>query len=173
VRVRLLAVAVAILLSLAVAPASARAWSLRSLDGRRARVVTEINRVRSEHRLSALRISSPLRRAAAQHVYEMAVLGYFSHSSPNRPSVAARLTSYYTWRGYAAWHVGETLLWSAAPLSARAIVRLWLNSPEHRRVLLDPRFREVGIDATEVSDAGGVFGGRNVLLVAADFGVRS
>jgi hypothetical protein len=39
-------------------------------------------------------------------------------------------------------------------------------------VLLDRRFREIGINAAEVSDAGGVFGGRKVLLVAADFGVR-
>jgi uncharacterized protein YkwD len=172
VGVRLLAVAVAILLSLAVAPASARAWSLRSQDGMRALLVTQINHVRSEHRFNALRSSVALRRAAAQHVYEMAVLGYFSHASPNRSSLAARLAAFYPWRGFRTWNVGETLLWWELPLSADGIVQLWLNSPEHRRQLLDPRFREVGVDAVEVSGAGGVFSGRRVLLVAAEFGVR-
>jgi uncharacterized protein YkwD len=52
------------------------------------------------------------------------------------------------------------------------IVRHWLRSPEHRRQLLDPRFREVGIDAAEIEGAGGIFGGRTVMLVGADFGVR-
>src|SRR5204862_162572 len=89
----------------------------------------------------------------ANHIYEMAVLGYFSHGSPNRASFAARLACYYTWHGYPTWHVGETLLWSEPALSARAIVRLWLHSPEHRRELLDPRFREVGIDTAEETNA--------------------
>ena len=145
---------------------------MRSLSGLGAGIHTEINRVRAERTLPRLRVASPLHRAADQHVYEMAVLGYFGHGSPNRASFAARLAEYYPWRGYPIWHVGETLLWSEPTLSARAIVRLWLHSPEHRRELLDPRFREVGVDAAEVDGAGGVFGGRNVLLVGADFGVH-
>ena len=150
----------------------AGAWRLQSLDRLRIGIRSEINRVRAEHGLQHLRAARPLRRAAAQHVYEMAVLGYFSHSSPNRTSFAARVAEYYPSRGYATWGVGETLLWWQTPLSARAIVRLWLKSPEHRRQLLDPRFREVGIDAAEIEGAGGIFGGRTVMLVGADFGVR-
>ena len=145
---------------------------MRPLDGLGARVRTQINHVRATHGLQRLHATKPLHRAAAQHVYEMAVLGYFGHGSPNRASFAARLAEYYSWRGYPIWHVGETLLWSEPALSARAIVRLWLRSPEHRRQLLDPRFREVGIDAAEVAGAGGIFGGRTVMLVGADFGVR-
>jgi uncharacterized protein YkwD len=150
----------------------AEAWQLHALDGLGAGVRAQINRVRADRGLSRLRASRPLHRAAAQHLYEMAVLGYFSHRSPNRASVAARLADYYPWRGYDTWHVGETLLWWQTPLSPRAIVRLWLNSPEHRRQLLDARFRDVGVDAVEVHGAGGVFGGRRVTLIGADFGVR-
>jgi uncharacterized protein YkwD len=150
----------------------AGAWRLQSLDGLRTGLRSEINRVRAEHGLQRLRAAKPLRQAAAQHVYEMAVLGFFSHSSPNRARLAVRLAAFYPPRGYAMWHVGETLLWWQTPLPARAIVRLWLNSPEHRRQLLDPRFREVGIDAAEVAGAGGIFRGRTVMLVGADFGVR-
>jgi uncharacterized protein YkwD len=152
--------------------APAEAWEMRSLAAISAGVTVEINRVRAQQGLARLRQAAPLRRAAAQHVYEMALLGYFGHASPNRPSVAARLAAFYPWRGFRTWNVGETLLWWELPLSADAIVRLWLNSPEHRRQLLDPRFREVGVDAVDLSGAGGVFSGRRVLLVAAEFGVR-
>jgi uncharacterized protein YkwD len=150
----------------------AQAWQLQSRDGLGAGIRAHINRVRADHGLPRLHESRPLRRAAAQHVYEMAILGYFSHGSPNRRSFAARLADYYTWRGYDTWHVGETLLWWQTPLSASAVVRLWLASPEHRSKLLDPRFREVGVGAVDLSGAGGVFLGRRVLLVAAEFGVR-
>ena len=145
---------------------------MRQLSRLQTAVHAKLNGVRVESGLAPLRASPSLRRAAVQHVYEMGVLGYFGHESPNRASFAARLSAYYTPRGYATWHVGETLLWWPTWLSARAIVRLWLNSPEHRRQLLDPRFREIGIDAAEVHGAGGVFRGRRVMLVGADFGVR-
>jgi uncharacterized protein YkwD len=145
---------------------------MQSLAQLRTDVRSEINRVRTEHGLAPLRGSGTLRRAAGQHVYEMAVLGYFGHGSPNRASFAARLAAYYVPRGYGTWAVGETLLWWESPLPARSIVQLWLGSPEHRRQLLAPAFREVGIAAAEVSGAGGVFRGRRVTLVGADFGVR-
>jgi uncharacterized protein YkwD len=160
------------LLAAALWAAPAEAWQMRSLGPLGADVGAQINRVRAEHELAPLRTSGSLRRAAAQHVYEMAVLGYFGHESPNHASLAARLADYYTWHGYATWRVGETLLRSEGPLSPDAIVRLWLRSPEHRRQLLDPSFREIGIDAGEVEGTGGVFGGRNVTIVAAEFGVR-
>jgi uncharacterized protein YkwD len=145
---------------------------MRSLSDLRTDVRTEINRVRAAHGLPRLRASRPLRRAAGQHLYEMAVLGYFGHWSLNRASFAARLALYYPPHGYARWAVGETLLWWETPLPARSIVQLWLWSPEHRRQLLAPRFREVGIAAVEVEGAAGVFRGRRVTLVGADFGVR-
>ena len=171
-RERVPAVALVLLLVLVLTPAPAEAWDLRPLSHLELKVRAQINRARAEHGLARLRQVTPLRRAADQHVYEMAVLGFFSHSSPNRRSLAARLAAFYPWRGFRTWDVGETLLWWQLPLSADDVVRLWLNSPEHRRQLLDPRFREIGVDAVELSGAGGVFTGRRVLLVAAEFGVR-
>jgi uncharacterized protein YkwD len=168
----LVLVATTMLLTATFGAAPAAAWEMRSLARLRTDVRNEINRVRKEHGLALLRASGPLRRAAGQHVYEMAVLGYFGHGSSNRASFATRLAPYYASHGYARWAVGETLLWWETPLPARSIVQLWLWSPEHRRQLLAPRFREVGIAAAEVEGAGGVFRGRRVTLVGADFGVR-
>jgi uncharacterized protein YkwD len=43
------------------------------------------------------------------------------------------------------WRIGEVLAWSCgAPLTASAVVDLWLGSRPHRRILLSRRFRDVG-----------------------------
>ena len=167
------AIAATVTVAATFAAAPARAWELRSDEQLAASIRTEINRVRTERRLIPLRAARPLRQAAAQHVYELAVLGYFSHASPNRRSFASRIALYYPPSGSRRWRVGENLLWWAVPISARTVVQLWLASPSHRAELLGPSFREVGVSAAHVAGAGGVFAGRRVLLVDATFGVRS
>jgi len=49
---------------------------------------------------------------------------------------------------------------------------MWVNSPEHRKILLTGRWREVGLSAVHVATAPGAYGGREVTIVTADFGVR-
>jgi uncharacterized protein YkwD len=49
---------------------------------------------------------------------------------------------------------------------------MWENSPEHRKNMLDPHWREVGISAVHVSSASGVYRGLPVTIVTTDFGVR-
>jgi len=173
VRGRASAVAATVIVAATFAAAPARAWEL-GFDGQVAgNIRTEINRVRTEHGLMPLRAARPLRTAAAQHVYEMAVLGYFNHTSPNRRSFGRRIALYYPPSGSRPWHVGENLLWWAAPISARTVVQFWLASPSHRAELLGPYFREVGVSAAHVAGASGVFAGRRVVLVDAAFGVRN
>jgi uncharacterized protein YkwD len=44
------------------------------------------------------------------------------------------------------WVIGETLARGAGPLATpRAIVAAWVASPTHRRNVLEPRFRRVGV----------------------------
>jgi uncharacterized protein YkwD len=47
-----------------------------------------------------------------------------------------------------------------------------MASPGHRAVLLSPRWRQVGIGILVRDNAPGVFGGRSVTVLTADFGVR-
>jgi uncharacterized protein YkwD len=47
-----------------------------------------------------------------------------------------------------------------------------INSPEHKAILLTPRWREIGLSAVHSSGAPGTYGGREVTIVTADFGVR-
>jgi len=67
------------------------------------------------------------------------------------------------------WSVGENLLWSSVELNAAAALDLWLNSPEHRAIMLNARWLEVGVGAVYARAAPGVYGGRNVTIVTADF----
>jgi uncharacterized protein YkwD len=47
-----------------------------------------------------------------------------------------------------------------------------MNSPEHRANLLNRKWREMGLSAVHEVNAPGVYGGDEVTIVTADFGVR-
>jgi uncharacterized protein YkwD len=135
-------------------------------------VLSEINALRREHGLGPLRSSARLSAAARSHSAEMAVRGYFSHTSANGTSFSRRISRYYPMGHSRYWSVGENLLWSSPDVDAPGALNLWINSPEHRKNMLTARWREVGLAAVHVGAAPGSFGGREVTIVTADFGVR-
>ena len=135
-------------------------------------VLSNVNFLRRQHGLGALRLSSKLAAAARLHSGEMAQRGYFSHDSANGSSFDKRISRYYSLSGRHYWSVGENLLWSSPDVSASAALDMWLNSPEHKKILLTARWREIGLAAVHVQAAPGSFGGREVTIVTADFGVR-
>jgi uncharacterized protein YkwD len=132
----------------------------------------KINAVRAGRGLARLRRHAQLAAAAAEHSEQMALRGFFAHRSPDGSSFAARVRRHYGPAGYRYWSVGETLMWSSAPPAPSAVVENWMRSPGHRLVLLDARWRELGISAVRVDDAPGSFGGLDATIVTADFGAR-
>jgi uncharacterized protein YkwD len=135
-------------------------------------VLDDVNALRHDHGLASLRYSTKLAAAARAHSVEMARRGYFSHDSANGSSFDKRLARYYPLRGTRYWSVGENLLWSSPDVDAMGALNMWLDSPEHRRILLTARWREIGLSAVHVASAPGTYGGREVTIVTADFGVR-
>jgi uncharacterized protein YkwD len=135
-------------------------------------VLYSMNALRREHGLVPLRLSSGLGAAARQHSTEMASRGYFSHSSVNGSSFDRRVARFYSMGHRHFWSVGENLLWSSPDVDAAKALDMWLNSPLHRKNMLTARWREVGLSAVHVPSAPGTFGGREVTIVTADFGVR-
>jgi uncharacterized protein YkwD len=133
----------------------------------------QINAVRARYGLRPYRLSPKLTAAARQHSASMAQKGYFSHDSANGGAFWRRIASFYGYQGYRSWSVGENLLWSSPDVSSSGAVRMWLGSPEHRANLLDHGWREIGLSAVHVASAPGVYGGHEVTIVTADFGVRS
>jgi uncharacterized protein YkwD len=105
-----------------------------------------INRERKRRGLRALRVNKRLSRAALSHTRDMIQRRYFAHESGSGLDVVDRLTS----SGYLGrvrnWLVGENLAWGSGSRSTpREAVVGWMNSPGHRRNMLNRRFREIGI----------------------------
>jgi uncharacterized protein YkwD len=132
----------------------------------------KINALRAGRGLARLRLHDRLRAAALEHSREMARRGFFSHRSPGGSTFAQRVQRHYGPAGYRYWSAGENLIWSSGPLAPSMVVDSWLQSPGHRKVLLEASWREVGIGAVEVTAAPGVYDGMDVTIVTADFGVR-
>jgi uncharacterized protein YkwD len=113
-------------------------------------IVRVMNSIRVSNGVPPLRIGRLLTRAARAHSIDMARRGYFDHG----PFVQ-RLRRF----GVRAPYLGENLASGSRPLSAAAIVQMWIASPPHRQNLLDRGFRLVGVGVA----------GRSTRLVTADF----
>ncbi|MHB8468816.1 MAG: CAP domain-containing protein [Gaiellaceae bacterium] len=135
-------------------------------------VLAEINAFRVAHRLPTLRLSAPLSTAARQHSQEMALDGYFAHTSYSGQAFWKRIASYYPSTPWSYWSVGENLLWSSPGVDAMGALQMWVNSPEHLANLMNKNWREIGVSAVHTSTAGGPYQGLGVTIVTTDFGVR-
>jgi uncharacterized protein YkwD len=144
----------ALLFSVVAAPV-AQAGGPR-LDGGERAVVRAINSARAHHGLKRLKPARRLAAAADVHTRSMLVRNYFSHGA-----FAQRVRRYVSFR-----RIGETIAWSSR-CSAGRIVRMWLNSPGHRAVLLSRGFHRVGVGRRK-----GKLGSHRACVVTADFGSR-
>ena len=153
----------------------ARTQGGASGSGRPAEVLATlcvINEERAAHGVALLAFDPQLTEAAYLHAADLIAHRIFSHTGSSGSSLGERVMR----AGYPddpdTWAAGETLGWGSAALATpRAIVDAWLASPEHREVLLDARYTEVGImvlagapTAAETSSAA---------TYVADFGTRT
>lgn len=153
----LLAVLAATLAGPAAAPAGAK------INGAERAIVRQVNDVRSDHGLGRLRASPPLGRAADAHSRDMIANDFFDHTSSDGTPFDRRVRRYVQ-----ASSLGETLAMLGQRRGGAAmVVRMWMDSPPHRAVLLDSGFRRIGL-ARRWGDVAGA--GRSV--VTADFASR-
>jgi uncharacterized protein YkwD len=171
---RRIATALSLVLAFATVPAALAAPSRPAvaLSPLERAVLVDINTLRAQHHLAKLSFNPQLTTAARVHTEQMAKDGYFAHESADGSAFWKRVQRYYASSPGRSWAVGENLLWSSPDIDSRGALRMWLASPEHRKNLLDPRWREIGVSAVHVEHAPGVFGDRDVTIVATDFGVR-
>ena len=107
-------------------------------------LVKRINHVRARHGLKPVAASRVVHRAAIRHSDDMMGRDYFSHTSPTGSTMVDRILKTGYVAGYS-WAAGETLAWGwGTKKGARATVRAWMHSPEHRAILLSPKYRVVG-----------------------------
>jgi uncharacterized protein YkwD len=113
-------------------------------------ILRAMNSVRARHHLPALHASRALARAASRHSSDMARSGVMYHGA-----FQARISRYAGPRRL----IGENLAWSSR-CSGRTIVRMWLHSAPHRRIMLTRSFRRAGVGVSRAS---------HVCFVTADF----
>lgn len=103
-----------------------------------------INLVRQEAGRRKVRSSTVLRHSATYKARRIAECKRFTHS-PCGDELAKPFHEADVTRG-GPWYVGENLGWRPfEEATAYEIVRGWLDSPSHRRVLLDRRFTRLGV----------------------------
>ena len=80
-----------------------------------------------------------LANAARAHALDMAVNGYFAHTSPTQGGIDTRANT----AGYTDWkELGENI---AAGQNLNTVMTAWLASPGHCATLMDPNLKEVGL----------------------------
>ena len=165
----------ATILAAAIAAGSASAGTSRpagSLSSFERAVLVDINSYRASNHLSPLQLSASLTTAARSHSLQMKTDGYFAHDSADGTAFWKRIESYYPEGAFGYWSVGENLLWSSPDVDAKKALDMWIASPEHRKNMLDPHWREIGVSAVHSAGAPGIYNGLAVTIVTTDFGVR-
>ncbi len=99
----------------------------------------ELNRQRRANGCPALQASQELQLAAVRHSEDMARSGNFSHTGSNGSDFVQRARD----AGYRYTPTGETI--GLGYTSSSAVINGWLNSPEHRKILLNCANTDVGI----------------------------
>jgi uncharacterized protein YkwD len=103
-------------------------------------VIHIANAERSARGLGSLEEHPALRKAAEWMAGDMARHDYFNHTDSRGRNIADRLRAF----GYEDARLMAENIGKGAE-SAQAAVQNWLSSPPHRRNLLDPEMREVGV----------------------------
>jgi uncharacterized protein YkwD len=151
------------------ARAAAPAVALPSIDRG---VLEQLNSIRELHGLIPLKLDSSLTASAAQHSAEMGADGYFEHNSADGTLFWKRIQHFYAATTYTYWSVGENLLWSSPDVDPEQAMSMWMNSPEHRANILNPRWRQIGISSVHLDSAPGTYKNLPVTIITTDFGVR-
>jgi uncharacterized protein YkwD len=115
-------------------------------------VVALVNAERAKEGAPALQANESLMRAAQSY---SAILGRgdcFEHTCPPEPQLQSRLAN----AGYSGFdRIGENI--AAGDETPEAVVQGWLSSPGHRRNILNPTFKDIGVGVTLTTDRYGVY----------------
>jgi uncharacterized protein YkwD len=129
------------------AAAVAQSQTLRRNDSER-QLFALLNGQRTAQALPELQWDDALFKAARKHALLMLNLNILEHQLPGEPTLDARLTA----AGARFTFIEENIAIGKDPHTIHAG---WMNSPGHRRNILDPRITAVGIAV--VRGAGGLF----------------
>jgi uncharacterized protein YkwD len=120
-------------------------------------VVRGINAQRHAHGLPPLRLAGALGKVAGSHSRFMARVGHLQHESADGTSATTRIR-----RAMRVRRAGEAIAFGS---DARAVVRAWMASPPHRKLIMSSSYRVIGVGVVR-----GSYGSYSVLYATADLG---
>lgn len=135
--------------ALQVAPAQAAASTSAMPDDFDGQVLYFTNLERTERGLSPLRAATCVDGFAARHTKTLAKKNRMYHQKL-RPIM----------RKCDLRRAGENLAWRAPSMSAQQVVRMWMDSPGHRKNILNRHYKTIGIDAFKNERSGRIFAGQ-------------
>lgn len=126
------------------------------LEALRTTALEAVNEERRERDLAPLEFDDALNEAAQEHSEDMLRRGYYAHTSPEGGTVMDR---YLAAGGSRARAVAENIAMceNCPPPDRPAVRRLtrgWMDSPEHRRNILDPGMDGFGFGIAAQAGAG-------------------
>jgi len=104
------------------------------------------NQFRAENGLKALKFNAELNETAQGHSQDMALKDFFSHTGKNGSKAWDRARS----NGYTARSMGENI--AAGQRTPESVVNAWINSPGHRKNLLNSSYTEMGVGYFNLSN---------------------
>jgi uncharacterized protein YkwD len=123
--------------------------ALADLGAVRTAVLSRVNAERRAAGLAPLAANTLLDRAAQRHAEDMLRRSYFSHKGLDGSTILERVQA----TGYPARTVGENI--AEGQFSVDQVMEGWMDSPGHRRNILERNFRELGVGvARGVSEPG-------------------
>jgi uncharacterized protein YkwD len=122
-------------------------------------IVRLSNNERRTEKIPVLKSNALLSKAAQSKANDMLRLQYFAHVSPTNT------TPWYWFKqaGYRYQYAGENL--AIDFVESEDVVQAWMNSPAHRKNVLNAKFKEVGVAVVS-----GSFNGTNSVIVVQMFG---
>jgi uncharacterized protein YkwD len=135
---------VGLLAALVVAPGTAAAADGMTISQAELAMVDALNVDRTTRGLVPVRIDSRLMAIARARSVDMATKNYFSHTQPDGRQVFDILSAQkITWYG-----AGEIIAWNNYPTLETSIPAAntgWLNSPDHKAIVVSTSFNYVGV----------------------------
>ena len=111
-----------------------------------AAVLCLVNQQRGQRGLAPVVSSALLGRAADGHASDMVRRKYFSHVAPNGEDFRKRIARTGYLRGAPRAALGETIAWGSDMYATPSqLVADLMASPPHRAIILDRRFRDIGV----------------------------
>lgn len=122
---------------------------IREMESLERQCLDEVNRVRGARKLAQLEFFDELLSVAREYSRRMAEEHFFSHDDPDGKTVRERVdNAEIKWR-----MLGENLAYSNGYVNpVAASVHGWMDSPGHRRNILEPDFKLTAIGVWITND---------------------